>query len=252
MKHIVALSGGKDSTAMALRLAEVEPRDYIYVCTPTGDESSDMLHHWKTLGELLGKPLIQLTRSHDDGRTMTLDSLIEHFKALPNSRQRWCTRMLKIEPMIAFLKAHAPAVQYVGLRADEEERKGIYSEEVESDFPLRRFGWGIKRVTDYLRHRGIRIPKRTDCLKCYDQRLYEWRDFHDNYLGRWVVAEGQEDVTGATFRSPSRDSYPASLRDLAKEFLRRRTLRGDSKRLQGQLLQADAEVEETACRVCRL
>lgn len=34
--HVVALSGGKDSTAMALRLAEVEPREYTYVCTPTG------------------------------------------------------------------------------------------------------------------------------------------------------------------------------------------------------------------------
>lgn len=28
VNHIVALSGGKDSTAMALRLAEVEPREY--------------------------------------------------------------------------------------------------------------------------------------------------------------------------------------------------------------------------------
>lgn len=36
--HVVALSGGKDSTALALRLAETEPRDYTYVCTPTGDE----------------------------------------------------------------------------------------------------------------------------------------------------------------------------------------------------------------------
>ena len=38
MKHIIALSGGKDSTALALRLAEVEPREYEYVFTPTGDE----------------------------------------------------------------------------------------------------------------------------------------------------------------------------------------------------------------------
>ena len=38
MKHVVALSGGKDSTAMALELAEREPRDYVYVCTPTGNE----------------------------------------------------------------------------------------------------------------------------------------------------------------------------------------------------------------------
>jgi tRNA(Ile)-lysidine synthase TilS/MesJ len=29
VKHVVALSGGKDSTALALRLAEVEPREYL-------------------------------------------------------------------------------------------------------------------------------------------------------------------------------------------------------------------------------
>src|SRR5262245_13292383 len=105
MKYIVALSGGKDSTAMALRMNEVEPRDYAYICTPTGDESPEMEAHWVKLGEMLGKPLIRLTRTHEDGRQMTLDSLIEMFNALPNNRQRWCTRMLKIDPTIAFMKA---------------------------------------------------------------------------------------------------------------------------------------------------
>ena len=51
MKHVVALSGGKDSTALALRLAEIEPREYIYVCTPTGNEPPEMFAHWK-FGEL--------------------------------------------------------------------------------------------------------------------------------------------------------------------------------------------------------
>ena len=31
MTHVVGLSGGKDSTALALRLAEIEPRDYEYI-----------------------------------------------------------------------------------------------------------------------------------------------------------------------------------------------------------------------------
>ena len=38
MIHVVGLSGGKDSTALALRLAETSPQDYVYLCTPTGDE----------------------------------------------------------------------------------------------------------------------------------------------------------------------------------------------------------------------
>ena len=85
-----------------------------------------------------------------------------------------------------------------------------------------------------------------------DQRLYQWRDFYSNHFNRWLIGEQQEEKTGATFRSPSRDSYPASLHELAKEFERRKTLRGDGKRNQRNLLFEDAGAEKTACRVCRL
>ncbi len=40
--HIVGLSGGKDSTAMALWLHENEPRDYTYICNETGNELPEM------------------------------------------------------------------------------------------------------------------------------------------------------------------------------------------------------------------
>lgn len=50
MKHIVGLSGGKDSTAMALWLAENQPRDYEYICTPTGEEQIYRRHPYKIAG----------------------------------------------------------------------------------------------------------------------------------------------------------------------------------------------------------
>lgn len=96
-KHIVALSGGKDSTAMAIWLTENEPRDYTFVCTPTGDEPDAMFAHWRKLAGLLGKPILPITY-----RT-GLVGLIREQHALPNWRQRWCTRILKIEPYAAFL-----------------------------------------------------------------------------------------------------------------------------------------------------
>lgn len=94
--HVVALSGGKDSTAMALRLAEIEPRDYIYVCTPTGDELPEMFDWWKQLGCILGsqiKPVME----------MSLKECIEKNKMLPNFRARFCTRQIKIEPYRRYL-----------------------------------------------------------------------------------------------------------------------------------------------------
>lgn len=215
MKHIVALSGGKDSTAMALRLAEIEPRDYIYICTPTGDEPDEMFAHWRNLGNLLGKPIKPITY-----RT-GLDGLIREQNALPNWRQRWCTRILKIEPYAGFLMREAPAVSYVGLRHDEEERAGgdyAAVPGIESDFPLRRWGWGLAEVLSYLRSREVVIPKRTDCKKCFYQRLIEWYELWRDDLATWLEAEGQEDAVGHTFRSPGRDTQPTALRDLRAKF----------------------------------
>ncbi len=168
MRHIVGLSGGKDSTAMALRLAEIEPRDYTYICTPTGNEPAEMVAHWERLECLLGKPIVKLTAG-------TLEGLIDQQNILPSHRMRWCTRRLKIEPTIAYIQAHSPAILYVGLRADEETREGIYSDAVQSDFPFRRWGWVEQDVWDYLHRQGVTIPYRTDCEWCYDQTLGEWR-----------------------------------------------------------------------------
>ena len=92
MKLVVALSGGKDSTALALRLKEIEPGDYTYICTPTGNELPEMFAHWRFLGEILGKPLIPIM-----GNT-GLKGIIRRQNMLPNFRARFCTRILKIEP----------------------------------------------------------------------------------------------------------------------------------------------------------
>lgn len=214
MRHVVALSGGKDSTAMALRLAEVEPRDYVYVCTPTGDEPPAMFEHWLALGTLLGKPILPVMGG-------TLAGLIEQQNALPNWRQRWCTRMLKIEPYARWLQTQLPATSYVGLRADEEEREGgDYSDipGVVMDFPMRRWGWGLEDVLGYLNEKGIEIPKRTDCLKCFFQRLIEWHEFWREHPESWAEGERLEELTGHTFRSPGRDTWPASMKGLRERF----------------------------------
>src|SRR5215813_8794840 len=102
MRHIVALSGGKDSTALALRLAEIEPRHYTYVCTPTGDEPDAFFAHLRSLSGILGAPIVPLVHP------LGLNGLIDQWKALPNYRQRWCTRLLKIEPYRKWLAQQAP------------------------------------------------------------------------------------------------------------------------------------------------
>ena len=221
---------------MALRLSEVEPRDYIFICTPTGDELPPMVEHWHKLEQLLNAELIYL-KNH------TLDFWIREFTALPNWRQRWCTRLLKIQPTIAFLKANAPCTSYVGLRADEEKREGIYGDFATYRYPLREWGWRLAEVLGYLKDKKITIPERTDCARCYGQRLTEWKRLWRKYPDIYRSAEQQETETGATFRSPGRDTWPASLAELRVEFEKGRTVRGEIE---------DEDAETQACRVCKL
>lgn len=237
MKHIVALSGGKDSTAMALRLSELEPNtDFTYVCTPTGDELPEMYAHWRKLGDLLGKQITPVMHP------LGLNGLIEKQQSLPNWRQRWCTRMIKIEPYAAWLLQHSPCTSYVGLRADEEEREGGDYMDVPGvvmRFPMREWGWGIAEVRDYLAQRGVEIPKRTDCARCFFQRLGEWRDLWQEHPDVYEDAVQQEVRVGATFRSPGRDRWPADLAGLRQEFESGRSIRGDKS-------------NPLKCRVCRI
>ncbi len=242
--HVVALSGGKDSTAMALRLRELNPdTDYTYVCTPTGDELPEMFAHWRKLGDLLGRQIIPIMGG-------TLNSLVKEQGAIPNFRMRFCTRILKIQPYAAWLmqqkEKHEVIVSYVGLRIDEPEREGgDYSAipNVEMVFPMRDWNWGIKDVLDYLKQQGVSIPKRTDCARCFYQRLSEWYELWVDHPEIYSDIEKQEQETGFTWRSPGRDTWPAALKDLRLEFESGRKIRGYTK---GDL------PDDAKCRVCRI
>lgn len=246
--HVVALSGGKDSTAMALRLAEIEPRDYTYVITPTGNEFPEMIDHWAKLSDLLGKPLTVATSGK------SLHGLIRDQKMLPNHSARWCTRMLKLEPYYRWLAEHAPCVSYVGLRADEESRPGMIfpdADAVTMDFPMRRWGWKIADVWNYLSQIGVTVPDRTDCMDCFWQRIGEWYVYWRDRRADFDRAAELEEYISAergatyTFRSPQRDTWPASLRELAKRFNA-----GDIPKRSLDMMDRRRQVGE--CRVCTL
>jgi 3'-phosphoadenosine 5'-phosphosulfate sulfotransferase (PAPS reductase)/FAD synthetase len=129
-------------------------------------------------------------------------------------------------------------VLYVGLRADEEERKGLFGEDITIRFPMREWGWREADVWKYLDSRGVSIPARTDCAFCPYQRLGEWRDLHDKYPVIWARGVQLEKDLGHTFRSPGRDTWPADLESLGEEFKAGRKLR--------------AYKRDASCRVCSL
>jgi 3'-phosphoadenosine 5'-phosphosulfate sulfotransferase (PAPS reductase)/FAD synthetase len=243
MKLVVALSGGKDSTALALRLAETEPGDYTYVCTPTGNELPEMFEHWLNLGKFLGKPLIPIMANTG------LKGVIRQQRMLPNFRARFCTRILKIEPYRRWIAANAPCVSFVGLRADEEGRAGGAYQDipgVQMRFPLREWGWGLEEVNNYLKEKGVSIPKRTDCGWCYHQRIGEWWDLWNGHPDLWAEGEALENEIGGTFRTPGRDTWPSGMKELRQSF--------EAGRVPATIQRRNADPNRQAgeCRVCTL
>jgi PP-loop superfamily ATP-utilizing enzyme len=231
VNQYVAFSGGKDSTALVLRMSELG-ETFECVFTPTGNELPDLTAHMEAVLTAAGNPALHLPKAP------TLESLIEQFDALPNWRQRWCTRMIKIVPCIAFLKARPGSTLVVGLRADEMQREGLYGDYATYRYPLREWGWKLKDVKEYCAKRGFTIPPRTDCAVCYGQQIGEWFRLWRDWPDEFSKGEAWELKTGHTFRSPSRDTWPASLKDLRAEFESGRKPR-EQKR-------------EGACRVCEL
>lgn len=221
IKHVVALSGGKDSTAMAIWLKENEPNDYQYVWTPTGNELPEMIEHIARLQDILGAKILPVSNGFG------LEAQTKKERMLPNNRARWCTRKLKLEPYYRWLASQTPCISYVGLRADEDDRQGMVFQSgngITLRFPLKEQGFDEQMVWQFLDDRGIVIPARTDCAWCYHQTLGEWWrlwKLHPDIYQEGVDLEAwMTELHGkqCTFRNDSRDTWPAALDALRAEF----------------------------------
>ena len=111
-RHILSLSGGKDSAALALymrdRVSEME-----YIFHDTDKELPETYDYLARLEAILGKPIVK------SSSTDTFDHWLAVYGGmLPSNRRRWCTRQLKLKPFEEYV-GDGPVVNYVGLRADE-------------------------------------------------------------------------------------------------------------------------------------
>src|SRR5579862_500936 len=138
-RHILGLSGGKDSTALAIYMRDRVP-EMEYVFCDTGKELRETYAYLDQVQAFLGKEIIKLNDKAG------FDHWLEVFGGyLPSPNMRWCTKMLKLKPFEKYV-GDDPVVNYVGIRADEE-REGYISTKanIKSVFPLREAGIDYKR-----------------------------------------------------------------------------------------------------------
>ena len=119
MRHILGLSGGKDSAALAVYLHGKIPNLEYFFCD-TGCELPETYEFLDRLRARLGIEITYLNQElipRDDPEAIFKHWLSIYNGFLPSARARWCTRQLKINPLEKFV-GEDEAVSYIAIRAD--------------------------------------------------------------------------------------------------------------------------------------
>jgi len=181
-RHVLGISGGKDSAALAVYMSIHHPELPIeYFFTDTGKELPEVYEFLGKLEGFLGRPITYL--NPDRGFDFWLRT---YNNFLPSAQTRWCTRKLKLEPFKQWIKPSLDAgdtvYSYVAIRSDEEHREGMVSqhENLKVVMPLRSNGVDKPGVFEILEAAGLGLPKyydwrsRSGCTFCFFQQKIEW------------------------------------------------------------------------------
>ncbi len=179
LRHICLISGGKDSSALAVYLRETRPELEIeYVFCDTHKELPEIYEYLDVLEGYLQKPIERLSTDLGD---RGFDHWLKMYRGyLPSPSVRWCTRQLKIKPFEKFV-GDDPVVLYVGIRADEP-REGYISTKpnIRPCYPFKEDGIGKEDVLRILEDAAVGLPdyyewrSRSGCYFCFFQRRAEW------------------------------------------------------------------------------
>src|SRR5260221_10511154 len=113
VRHILCMSGGKDSTALALYMRD-RVSDMEYVFCDTDKELRETYEYLNRVEAFLGKKIVRLNDKAG------FDHWLEVFGGyLPAPNMRWGTKKLKLKPFEEYV-GNKPLIIYVGLRADED------------------------------------------------------------------------------------------------------------------------------------
>ena len=223
VKHVLGLSGGRDSAALAVYMRQHQPElDIEYFFTDTGKELPEVYEYLGRLEGFLGKPIRRLNPDRD------FDFWLKQYNNfLPSPQTRWCTRQLKLRPFEKWLRPTleegTTIYSYVAIRSDEEYREG-YSSKHDSlvvKLPFKEAGIDKAGVLEILDGAGLGLPKyyawrtRSGCTFCFFQQKIEWVRLMEQHPAAFEEAKAYE-KNAVAHGSPFTWCQGESLEDLEK------------------------------------
>jgi 3'-phosphoadenosine 5'-phosphosulfate sulfotransferase (PAPS reductase)/FAD synthetase len=275
VRHVLGISGGKDSAALAIFIKNQYPeihKKVEYFFSDTGAELPEAYEFLDKLETYLGKPIVRLGTGREFDHWLTV-----HNDMLPSARARWCTRTMKIKPFEKFV-GDDPVISYVGIRADENREGYISSKDtIKAVFPFVDDGLVRDDIFRMLED-TVGIPEyykwrsRSGCYFCFFQRQDEWLGLKENHPKLFEQAKQYElrqreryDLDVADKRLVGNGNYTWSqggtIEEIAAKALKRREEKGiiassnDSLSTRWQDIlkeQDDDDPEDQACLICSL
>lgn len=222
VRHVMGISGGKDSAALAIYLRDRVP-DMEYFFCDTGAELPETYEFLARLESALGKRITRLNADRDFEHWLQV-----YQGALPSPQMRWCTKNLKIRPLEDWI-GDEPTISYVAIRSDEA-RNGYISTKpnITAVMPFKEDGIdraGVQRILD---ESGLGLPAyyewrtRSGCYFCFYQRKHEWVGLADRHPELFEQAVAMEEKAGYEATAMQGRQYTWSQGETLRELIGRR------------------------------
>ena len=184
--HILSLSGGKDSAALAFFMKENMPEIFEQLELVFCDTECELPETYDYLNKIeifLGKKITKIKPE------ASFEHLIQLQNFLPTPHRRWCTVLLKTLPFKNYIRKLIDKNKksliklYIGIRADELNRAKYNKygvDYIQEEYPFVENLIIKEDVLKILKNTGIELPKyyswieRSGCYFCFFKSKYSW------------------------------------------------------------------------------
>lgn len=259
-RHVLGLSGGKDSAALAIHIKDNYPKLHEkmeYFFSDTGAELDEVYEFLGIMESYLGKKIIRIGSGRPFEHWLKVNN-----DYLPSPRQRWCTVNMKLKPFEEYVGSDE-VFSYIGIRADEH-RDGYVSTKsnIRAVFPFKEDELVRDDIYQILRD-TVGVPKyyewrsRSGCYFCFFQRQDEWLGLKRNHPHLFEKAKEIEQKSGNGYtwvQGRTLDEVVAHAEKKEKEAgIIYKSHSTDKERWQSMLQHMEEDdADDQACIICSL